>query len=101
MRSVKYEDIVKSIRDMIIYATTHLGEDMLEALKEAYEKEESEVSRAVLKQLLENAELASSETKPLCQDTGLAVYFVKVGEDVTVEGGQPQRCYLRRYPKRV
>jgi len=87
MRSVRYEDIVKSIRDMIIYATTHLGEDMLKALKEAYEKEESEVSRAVLAQLLENAELASNETKPLCQDTGLAVYFVKVGEDVRVEGG--------------
>jgi fumarate hydratase subunit alpha len=87
MRSVQYEDIVKSIRDMIIYATTHLGEDMLKALQEAYEKEESEVSRAVLKQLLENAQLASTETKPLCQDTGLAVYFVKVGEDVKVEGG--------------
>ncbi len=87
MRSVSYLDIVNAVRDMIIYSTTHLGEDMLKALQEAYEKEESEVSRAVLAQLLENAKLAADETKPLCQDTGLAVYFVKVGEDVKVEGG--------------
>ena len=87
MRTVQYGDIVSAIRDMIIYSTTHLGEDMLKALQEAYEKEQSEVSRAVLSQLLENAKLAANETKPLCQDTGLAVYFVKVGEDVKVEGG--------------
>ncbi|MRI58069.1 MAG: fumarate hydratase [Epsilonproteobacteria bacterium] len=87
MRTVKYDDIVNAVKNMIIYSTTHLGEDMLQALKEAYEKEQSEVSRAVLAQLLENAELAAKETKPLCQDTGLAVYFVKVGEDVRVDGG--------------
>ncbi|WP_024791936.1 fumarate hydratase [Lebetimonas sp. JS138] len=87
MRVVKYEDIVKSIRDTIIYSTTHLAPDMLEALKKAYEEEKSEVSRAVLAQILENAEIAKNETKPLCQDTGLAIYFVKVGEDVKVDGG--------------
>ena len=87
MRVVKYEDIVNSIKDMIIYSTTHLAPDMLEALKKAYEEEKSEVSKAVLKQLLENAEIAAKEYKPLCQDTGLAIYFVKVGEDVKVEGG--------------
>jgi fumarate hydratase subunit alpha len=87
MRVVKYDDIVKSIRDTIIYSTTHLAPDMLEALKKAYEEEKSEVSRAVLAQILENAEIAEREWKPLCQDTGLAIYFVKVGEDVKVEGG--------------
>ncbi|NPA11390.1 MAG: fumarate hydratase [Epsilonproteobacteria bacterium] len=87
MRVVKYEDIVKSIRDMIIYTATHLSPDMLEALKKAYEEEKSEVSKAVLKQLLENAQIAEKYEKPLCQDTGLAIYFVKVGEDVKVEGG--------------
>lgn len=87
MRKIKYETIVNSIRDMIIYSTTHLSEDMLEALKEAYEKEESEVSRAVLAQLLANADIAQKESKPLCQDTGLAIYFVKVGEDVKIDGG--------------
>ncbi len=87
MRVVKYEDIVKSIKDMIIYSTTHLAPDMHKALEEAYENEKSEVSRAVLAQLLENAVIAEKEWKPLCQDTGLAIYFVKVGTDVKVEGG--------------
>ena len=87
MRVVKYEDIVKSIKDMIIYSTTHLAPDMQKALEEAYENEKSEVSRAVLAQLLENAVIAKKEWKPLCQDTGLAIYFVKVGSDVKVEGG--------------
>lgn len=87
MRTVKYETIVNSIKDMIIYSTTHLSEDMLQALKRAYEEEKSEVSRAVLAQLLENAEIAARDQKPLCQDTGLAIYFVKVGEDVKIEGG--------------
>ncbi len=87
MRTVKYEDIVKSIRDMIIFSTTHLAPDMKKALEEAYENEKSEVSQAVLAQLLENAKIAEEEWKPLCQDTGLAIYFVKVGTDVKVEGG--------------
>ncbi|MRJ06895.1 MAG: fumarate hydratase [Epsilonproteobacteria bacterium] len=87
MRVVKYEDIVKAVRDMIIYSTTHLAPDMKKALEEAYQNEKSEVSRAVLKQLLENAKLAEENWKPLCQDTGLAIYFVKVGDQVKVEGG--------------
>ena len=87
MRTIDYETVVKSIRDMIIYSTTHLSEDMLKALEKAYEEEHSEVSKAVLAQLLENAEIAQKESKPLCQDTGLAIFFVKVGEDVRVEGG--------------
>ncbi len=87
MRVVRYETIVNSIKDMIVYSTTHLSEDMLEALKKAYEEEESEVSKAVLSQLLENAEIAAKETKPLCQDTGLAIFFVKIGEEVKIEGG--------------
>ncbi len=92
MRTVKYETIVKSIRDMIIYSTTHLAPDMKKALEEAYEEEKSEVSRAVLGQLLENAVIAENEWKPLCQDTGLAIYFVKVGTDVKVEGGSLKKA---------
>ena len=87
MREIKYEDIVKSIRDSIMYCGTNLPKDALEKMNEAYEKEESPVAREVLKQLLENADIASSEDKPFCQDTGLAVSFVRVGEDVKVVGG--------------
>ncbi len=87
MRVIKYDDIVKSIKNMIIHTATHLPKDALEALKKAHEEEESPVAKKVIEQLLENAKIAETEAKPLCQDTGLAVFFVKVGEDVKVEGG--------------
>ncbi len=87
MREIAYEEIVKNVRDIIVYSASNLPQDALNAMKEAYEKEKSPVSKEVLKQLLENAHIASSEARPLCQDTGLAVFFVKVGADVRVVGG--------------
>jgi len=87
MRELKYDDVVDAISKMIIHTAYNLPEDALAKMKEAYENEKSEVSREVLKQLLENAEIASSEDRPLCQDTGLAVFFVKVGEDLKIVGG--------------
>lgn len=87
MREIKYEKIVKSIRDCIIYSGTNLPKDVYKALQNAFEHEKSPVSKEVLKQLLDNADIAANETKPLCQDTGLAVFFVKVGEDLNVIGG--------------
>ncbi len=87
MRVIQYDDIVKSIKNLIMHTATHLPKDALEALKRAYEEEESPVAKKVIEQLLENAKIAEEEEKPLCQDTGLAVFFVKVGEDVKVEGG--------------
>lgn len=87
MREIAYEEIVKNVRDIIIYSASNLPEDALNAMKEAYANEKSPVSKEVLKQLLENADIASSEKRPLCQDTGLAVFFVKVGADVKVVGG--------------
>ena len=87
MREIAYEEIVKNVRDIIVYSASNLPEDALNAMKKAYEEEKSPVSREVLKQLLKNADIASSEARPLCQDTGLAVFFVKVGADVRVVGG--------------
>jgi fumarate hydratase subunit alpha len=87
MREIKYDDIVKTIRDTIIYSGTVLPKDAYKALSDAHESEKSPVCKEVLRQLLENADIAANETKPLCQDTGLAVFFVKVGEDVKVVGG--------------
>jgi fumarate hydratase subunit alpha len=87
MREIAYEEIVKNVRDIIVYSASNLPEDALNAMKDAYENEKSPVSKEVLKQLLENADIASSEARPLCQDTGLAVFFVKVGADVKVVGG--------------
>lgn len=87
MREIAYEEIVKNVKDIIIYSASNLPEDALNAMKEAYETEKSPVSKEVLKQLLDNADIASSEARPLCQDTGLAVFFIKVGEDVRIKGG--------------
>ncbi|NPA51245.1 MAG: fumarate hydratase [Epsilonproteobacteria bacterium] len=87
MREINYEDIVKSVKAMVMHTATHLPEDALNAIKKAYENEKSEVAKSVLKQILDNAELAAKEEKPLCQDTGLAVFFVKVGQDVKIKGG--------------
>ena len=87
MREIEFDTIVNAIRDTIIYSGTNLPTDAYDALKKAYEEEKSPVSREVLKQLLENADIAKNEARPLCQDTGLAVFFVKVGEDLKVVGG--------------
>jgi fumarate hydratase subunit alpha len=87
MREIAYEEIVKAVRDIIVYSACNLPVDALKAMQDAYENEKSPVSREVLKQLLDNAQIASSESRPLCQDTGLAVFFVKVGADVRVVGG--------------
>ncbi len=87
MRELQYEEIVDAIKKMIIHTAYNLPEDALKAMEEAYEKEKSPVSKEVLKQLLENAKIARTEDRPLCQDTGLAVFFVKVGQDLRVVGG--------------
>ena len=87
MREIQYAEIVKNVRDIIIYSASNLPEDALNAMKEAYENEKSPVSKEVLKQLLDNADIASSEARPLCQDTGLAVFFIKLGADVKIVGG--------------
>lgn len=92
MREIKYEEIVKSVKDMILYSATNLPKDAYKAIQDAYDTEKSEVCKAVLKQILENADIAKNEARPLCQDTGLAVFFVKVGEDVKVVGGSLKKA---------
>ncbi|WP_457597056.1 fumarate hydratase [Hydrogenimonas sp.] len=87
MREIAYADIVTAVKNLVMHTATHLPEDALKKLKDAHEKEKSPVAKKVLEQLLENAEIARTEERPLCQDTGLAVYFVKVGQDVKITGG--------------
>ncbi len=87
MREIAYDDIVKAVKNMVIHTATNLPKDALDKLKEAYEKEKSPVAKKVLEQLLENADIARKEERPLCQDTGLAVYFIKVGQNVKITGG--------------
>jgi fumarate hydratase subunit alpha len=92
MKEIEYKDIVKGIRDAIIYSGTNLPKDVYKALQDAYTNEKSDVCKQVLKQLLDNADIATNEVRPLCQDTGLAVFFVKVGEDVKVIGGSLKKA---------
>lgn len=87
MRVVEFNEVVDAVKNMIITTATNLPEDTYEYLKEAMENEKSDVSREVIRQLLENADIAKNEKRPLCQDTGLAVFFVKIGEDVKINGG--------------
>lgn len=87
MRIINYEDIVKAVKDIIINCGTDLPQDAYDSLQQAMEDEKSPVSKEVLKQILENANIAKDEKRPLCQDTGLAVFFIKVGDEVKVEGG--------------
>ena len=87
MREIEYNDIVNAVKNMIKVTATNLPEDTLAALKEALETEKSDVAKEVIKQLLENADIARDEKRPLCQDTGLAVFFIKLGADVKINGG--------------
>jgi fumarate hydratase subunit alpha len=87
MREIQFDEVVNAVKNLISYTSANLPEDALNALKTAMENEKSPVSKEVLRQILENAEIASTESRPLCQDTGLAVFFVSVGEDLKVIGG--------------
>jgi len=87
MREIEYDIVVKAIRDMIMHCGTDLPKDTYEALETAMENEKSPVSKEVIRQILENANIAKDEKRPLCQDTGLAVFFVNIGEEVRINGG--------------
>jgi fumarate hydratase subunit alpha len=86
MREIKAEQIVRAVRDLFIDANCNLGEDVLAAFDRAIERDESPVAKEVLKELKENARIARDEQSPICQDTGLAVLFVEIGQDVHIVG---------------
>ncbi len=87
MRSIHVDDIVRTVRDLAIRANTELGEDVVRAFEAALEKEESPTGRDILKRLIENAQIAREEKIPMCQDTGFAVVFVELGQEVHIVGG--------------
>ncbi len=86
-REISAEDITRTVRRLCIEANTVLGEDVIEAYTKGLEREESPVGRDALRQLLENARIAQEEGLPLCQDTGLAVVFVEMGQDIHIVNG--------------
>lgn len=86
IRTVNTEDIVKNIKEMCIEANHYLSKDMDKALKYATASEKSELGKKILNQLQENLKIADEEMIPICQDTGMAVIFLEVGQDVHFEG---------------
>lgn len=87
IRTVNVKEITENIREMCIEANHFLSPDMARALTRAVRSEKSPLGRQILGQLEENLEMAAEEMIPICQDTGMAVVFLEVGQDVHLEGG--------------
>jgi fumarate hydratase subunit alpha len=87
MREIDVKLMTEKVRDLCIKANTDLGEDVLQAFDRAMVQEESSLGVEILKELKENARIAKEESVPLCQDTGFAVVFVELGQDVHLVGG--------------
>ena len=87
LREIDVNDIVKAVSKLCIEANCVLNSDVYEAIERAKESEESPVGREILGQLTDNADIARNEFVPICQDTGMAVVFVEIGQDVHIKGG--------------
>lgn len=87
VRSVNVELLTENIKEMCIQANHFLAPDMDKAMRDAHEKETRPLAKQILGQLLENLDIAGKDMMPICQDTGMAVVFLKVGQDVHFEGG--------------
>lgn len=86
MRKINSEQIVEQVKKLCIEANLYLGEDVLSCIKEKVKSEKSEVGKNILNILVENAEIAKEKNIPICQDTGMAVFFVELGQEVVIEG---------------
>lgn len=86
IRTVHTEQMIENIKEMCMEANYYLSSDMDKAMKEAIKKEKSELGKKILNQLQDNLKIADEEQIPICQDTGMAVIFLEVGQDVHFEG---------------
>ena len=86
IRTIQTDDITKNIKEMCIQANHYLSADMDAAMKHAADTEQSELGKKILHQLQDNLKIADEEMIPICQDTGMAVIFLEVGQDVHFEG---------------
>ena len=88
MRTIDVSEITRNIKEMCIEANHFLSKDMDVALKNAVKTEESPLGRQILDQLQENLQIAAKDMIPICQDTGMAVIFMEIGQEVHFEGGR-------------
>ena len=87
MRNISVHEITKNIKEMCIEANHFLSSDMKKVFEEAVTREEAPLGKQILNQLEENLKIAAEDMIPICQDTGMAVIFIKVGQDVHFEDG--------------
>ena len=87
MRELSTEEIIKNIKEMCIEANYTLSDDVKNKIINSAAVEESEIGKKILNQLEENMNIADSDNIPICQDTGMAVIFIKIGQDVHITGG--------------
>lgn len=87
IRTVHVKEITENIKEMCIEANHFLSEDMEEAMKNALTQEKAPLGCQILKQLQENLQIAGADRIPICQDTGMAVIFLEIGQDIHFEGG--------------
>src|SRR5690348_7601393 len=87
MRKIHIDTITAAIKNLCIEANCNLCEETVCAYKTAITKEKSPLGKTVLAQLIKNAEVAHEQQIPFCQDTGYAVFFIELGQEVKIEGG--------------
>jgi fumarate hydratase subunit alpha len=87
LREINTQTIKETVKQLFWQANYEIGPDILEALRHGLRQEESATGRAILEQILQNNETAAGEKMPICQDTGMAVLFIKLGQDVRIVGG--------------
>ncbi len=87
MRTIAVDEIISNIKEMCIEANHYLTADMEQALNQAADNEKAPLGKQILNQLQENLQIASNDMIPICQDTGMAVIFMEIGQDVHIEGG--------------
>jgi fumarate hydratase subunit alpha len=88
MKTIKYEAIVEHVSKMCQEANFDLGQDVVNAFQTALKKERSETGKDILEQLIANADIAKNERVPMCQDTGVSVFIVELGQDCHITGGK-------------
>ena len=86
MRIINSKEIENKVREMCISANCYLNPDIRAAIEKGIETDKSDVGRTVLEKLIQNADIAAEKEVPICQDTGMAVFFIEIGKDVFIEG---------------
>lgn len=92
MRQIHYQEIVDRVKELCREANYDLGQDVIQAFEQAVQTEFSDIGKGVLTQLIENANIASENRVPMCRDTGVSVFIVKLGQDCHIAGGSLYRA---------